>query len=210
MKRGYDSSVPVKDAPNWYVCGFYMGGMTPHIWTDAEIAAITARELNPIYPYIGVDSAAEAARVASEMLARAIELKLPKGKSLCIDTETNVYNAFLVTLDHMITVGGYSLLNYGSLAYVIQNAPTSGGRWSADWTDVQHIDDGHNIVGTQFASSTQLGTDYDASVFDDSVPFAPNPNFVLPVKDAIDQSLKLIDSASAGLLQAHSLLKPYA
>jgi hypothetical protein len=61
------------------------------------------------------------------------------------------------------------------LAYVVKNAKTRGGRWAADWSGVIGMAPGDDIVATQWISAVQLGTAYDASVIDGSVPLWRRP-----------------------------------
>ena len=170
MKRIYDSAWPVSNPPPWLVSAFYLGGDTPHAWSAAEIYAQPARYRLPIWVFNGSDSQNTGISDASAALANLHALKVPPGVAIALDTETSVLSDYIRAFNHDVTVAGYEVINYGSLDYVIKNPDTSGGRWSAHWDNVATIDDGYNIVATQFADSVQLHTGYDASVIEDHVP----------------------------------------
>jgi hypothetical protein len=84
-----------------------------------------------------------------------------------------LYHTYLSTLSDRLWAERYSLINYGSLSYVVQNAQTHGGRWAADWTGLVEMAPGPDIVATQCLSSAQLGRPNDMSVIDSDVPLWP-------------------------------------
>jgi len=173
----YDASTPPPD-PHLEVCGFYIGGDTPHVWTDAEISGQSARWRLPIYV---CDNPAQRnpqidAAVAVAWL-RAHDV--PAGSAVALDYETAINSLYVNVFNQTVVAAGWTLLLYGSLDSVTQNPRPSAGYWTASWTGEPHMDAG--AAATQYASDTQLGIDYDLSLVTDSLtlwdtqPPAPNP-----------------------------------
>jgi hypothetical protein len=122
-----------------------------------------------------------------------------------IDTETGNYSGYLTAMDKAVTGAGYKLVNYGSLDDILKNPLTSGGRWTADWTGVQHIDDVAGVVATQWADAAQLGTSYDASLCDDDMPLwntKPPTWEETAATEAVDLLARMTDLKD--LLQSHA------
>lgn len=170
MRLMYDAAYPPADPPKWPAVAGYIGGDTPHVWTDAEWDAQPAQYRLPIFVHTGADDPKAGDSDGKLIVAWLDGHKVPLGSSAVIDTETSTYSAYLSAMDSVVTAASYKLVNYGSLNYVLKNTLTSGGRWTADWTGVQHIDDVTGVVATQWADATQLGTDYDASLCENSMP----------------------------------------
>ena len=203
MRFGYDSSVPVKDPPPWQVCSFYIGGDTPHEWTDAEIADQPARFRNPIFVYTGEDTVTAGHDDALKMLAWLDAQRVPELTVVTIDTETGRYDHYLAEMNMLIRRARRYLMNYGSLDAVVHNHACSGGRWAAHWDDHRQVDEGMGIVGDQFANAAMLGTGYDGSVFEDRVPFwdtrPPVPPAVTSWESHADKITARIMGELAGL-----------
>lgn len=176
-RRLYDASSPPPD-PHLDVCGFYIGGDTPHVWTDAEINAQSARWRLPIYT---CDNPGQRDPVADATAACAwmIRHQVPKGSALGLDYETAINAAYVTTFDRVVRGMGWTVLLYGSLSSVVNNPRPSAGYWTASWTTVPHLDNG--AAATQYISDTQLGRGYDLSEVTDSLvlwdtrPPAPTP-----------------------------------
>lgn len=161
----YDASFPPPD-PHLDACAFYIGGDTPHIWSDPEIAAQSARWRLPIYVCSdpsGRDGAADAAGAVAWLRAHAV----PPGAAVALDYETAVDGAYVIAFDQAVTAAGWTLLLYGSLDAVTQNPRPSAGYWTASWTGTEHLDSG--AAATQWANDTLLGQPYDLSEVSDSL-----------------------------------------
>lgn len=207
MRRCYDASKPSKSPPPWWICGFYPLGMTPHTWADSEIRADPARFGLPIIPWVGADLASMGHDMGGGVVSWLEARGIPRGITVAVDTETFIFPQFLPAMDAVVKGAGYLLMNYGSLRYVVRNPLLSGGRWTATWTDTIHLDNVPGERGTQYASATQLKTDYDASVFEDSVPLwekrTPTPPPIVSWEDVV---LRKVDSALANLDTARRII----
>jgi hypothetical protein len=204
MKLMYDAAYPPAAPPKWPVVAGYIGGDTPHVWTDAEWDAQPAQYRLPIFVHTGPDDASAGDSDAKLIVGWLGQHQVPAGSSVVIDTETNTYTGYLTAMDTAVSAAGYKLVNYGSLNFVVSNPLTSGGRWTADWTGIEHIDDLTGVVATQWASATQLGTAYDASVCDDEMPLwdTKPPAWQAVAADQAEAVLAKMSALSA-LLQAH-------
>lgn len=167
MRRMYDSAWPPKTPPAWEVAAGYLGGDTPHVWTAAEWAAQPARWRLPIWTRSNPGSAAEGAVEGAAAVLRVRQLGMPAGCAIALDYETAVDDQYLSTFDAAVLAAGYRTLLYGSLSTVEGNRQPSGGYWIAHYTGTPHLEPGS--VATQYADYTRLGTDYDASLVDDSL-----------------------------------------
>lgn len=169
----YDASTPPSDPPKWYAVAGYIGGDTPHVWTEAEWNAQSAKYRLPIYTATGRDDTVAAAGPDAWNIYHALKnLGVPSNCSVAIDIETDVYITYLQALE--VFLEEWKVIVYGSLSTLLQCAETSGGRWAGDWTDnidtAVQMDGTENIVALQWASATMLGKSYDASVIEETIP----------------------------------------
>jgi hypothetical protein len=161
----YDAAYPPPD-PHLDVCAFYIGGDTPHVWSDAEIGAQSARWRLPIWTRSNpgqADPATDGAAAVAWLRAHQV----PAGAAVALDFETAVDGTYVTGFDQAVRAAGWTVLLYGSLSSVTQNPRPSAGYWTASWTGTAHFDAG--AAATQWASDTQLGKPYDLSQVADSL-----------------------------------------
>lgn len=163
---------------------FYIGGNTPHVWTDAEIALLkkTYRFLlpiftrsNPVYSYAQNDGAA--------LIAACRRVGLAPGKLVAVDLESAVNPAYVKALDAIVVAAGWKLVEYGQLSTVGQNPITSGGYWVGYWDGVA------NDPGWTGKQYEDVGP-YDLSEFDETNLWdlrAPAPAPVPPLPPVITE-----------------------
>jgi hypothetical protein len=165
MRRMWDAAFPPANPPDWEAVAGYIGGNTPHVWTDAEWARQKARWRLPIFvrSHDGDPNADGAAAVA--WLRRH---GVQPGVCVTLDYETRVDAAYLRVFDRVVQQAGYLTLLYGSRRTVLQNPKPSGGYWDAEWTNVPHLNRGS--AATQYGGDVTLGQPYDASLVADSTP----------------------------------------
>jgi hypothetical protein len=156
----------------------YIGGSTPHVWTQAETDQMLresgARGILPNFvrvPPTTRDPRVEAAWCVQWMQAHG----QPTGTCIALDYETAVNNAYWTAFDDVIMAGGYRTLLYGTLRTVVQNV-TPGGRrpsagyWSAHWNNTPHICTNAGVTATQYGGDTTIGKPWDVSLVGDHVP----------------------------------------
>lgn len=155
-----DSSTPPVKYPPYPVWAFYIGGDTPHAWTDPEYEAIPCRWVLPIFTASnpGRDVQADARAIIGWLHAHGWR----PGELVAADTETTVLPGYLEQLDSLITNAGFRLVDYESKGPESANPLTAGGRWIADWTGIPHARP--DAVATQFASETMTGNPWDESL----------------------------------------------
>jgi len=161
----WDAAFPPASPPKWEAVAGYIGGNTPHVWTDQEWARQQARWRLPIFTrsHDG-DPSADAAHAVRWMTAHHV----PKGVCVALDFETRVDATYLHAFDAAIIRAGWKAMVYGSKQAVLRNPKPSGGYWAAEWTNVPHLVPG--TAATQYGSDVTLGTQYDASLVADSTP----------------------------------------
>lgn len=169
----YDASDPNFIRPQLYAVAGYIGGDTPHVWTQAEWRMSGNALRLPIFTASNrEDNNAAAITDGATIRQLLAELGVPHGKTVAVDIETRVYSDYLDELNEQLL--DYKLMPYGSISALVQNPPCSGGRWGADWTDdiltgVRAVESGlYNAL--QWADDIMLHKPYDLSVIRSDVP----------------------------------------
>lgn len=131
----YPTSIDGKPVVGWCV---YIGGNTPHIWTDAEIANLKAqpwcRYIVPIFTRSNPQGA-NATADADAAIAWARAHGQPSGTKTMWDGETAVDSPYYTGVDQRLqSQAGLHEILYGSKSSVTQNARPSGGYDEASWT----------------------------------------------------------------------------
>lgn len=181
----YDASTPPSNPPHTDVVAGYIGGNTPHVWTDAEWSSQKAKYRLPIYvrsvkdqtealPVLG-DANEDAIEAVNWMIAHHV----PTGCTLALDLETRIDAVYVREFDRIVSMHGFKVLEYGSLSSISQDPITSAGRWVAHWTGASHQEPG--AEATQYENLPG----WDLSVISDTVKlwsvFQPVPGNTLPV-----------------------------
>ncbi len=165
MRRMYDAASPPSSPPAWEVAAGYIGGHTPHVWTDAEWRSQPARWRLPIFTREqGGDPAADARAVISWMTSH----RVPHGVCVALDYETRVDAGYLRAFDAAIVQAGWKVMLYGSESTVLNNPKPSGGYWVAHWTGSPFLRP--ESAATQWAGDVTLGKPWDANLVADSTP----------------------------------------
>src|SRR6266498_800236 len=165
LRRMFDAAYPPTSPPKWEAVAGYIGGNTPHVWTNAEWAAQPARWRLPIFVRSHDGDPLADAHASIVWLVRH---EVPRGVTLALDYETRVDAAYLAAFDRAVTDAGWRVMVYGTRRTVLQNPKPSGGYWDAEWTNVPHLNAGS--AATQYGGDTTLGQPYDASLVADSTP----------------------------------------
>jgi len=163
----YDAAYPPAHPPAWEAVAAYIGGNTPHVWTDAEWEAQPARYRLPIYVRSNPEDHV-AATDARQAIAWLRTHNVPRGCLLLLDLETAVDPQYVRAFDADVLAAGWKTCAYGSLSTIFHNPRPSGGYFVAHYTGTPHIEPGS--VATQYADDRMLGTDYDASLVADTAP----------------------------------------
>lgn len=136
---------------------FYIGGNTPHVYTDKQIETPTNEYRLPIWVY-GKGRNGKADGQAAVSICT--KLAMPKGKLICLDMETDVDKVYSSAFHDAVTSAGYVYVVYESES-VSGNFVGINGRWGANWTNIIHIETGD--WATQYASSEMTGHPFDIS-----------------------------------------------
>lgn len=143
---------------------FYAGGDTPHVWSVAEIEALNAEYLLPVW--VRSDPTAVSATTDANDFVNVLKnvYHAPTGILVALDSETSIDPAYVKTFVTILNAADYLVIDYGSQSDVMGNDNPDGYYWGADPTGVPHIDPGD--VATQYK---WLST-YDLSEFGDALP----------------------------------------
>src|SRR6266540_3598730 len=165
LRRCWDAAYPPTSPPNWEVVAFYLGGNTPHVWTDSEIERQPARWRLPIFVRSHDGDPLADAHTSIVWLVRH---EVPCGVTLALDYETRVDATYLATFDRAVTDAGWRVMVYGTRRTVLRNPKPSGGYWVADYTGSPHLYPGS--AATQWSGSGPFGGAYDPNLVADSTP----------------------------------------
>lgn len=173
MRNGIDAAFPASviafGVPKVNALGGYIGGNTPHPWTDGEWEMLTnlsgAQFWLPIFVRsTGGDPAQDAAQVIAWLTAHGA----PTGITVALDFETRIDATYLRTFDTAIMRTGRKVMVYGSKGTLFFNPMPSGGYWVADYTGIPHLYPGS--AATQWSGSAKFGGAYDPDIFADATP----------------------------------------
>jgi hypothetical protein len=156
----FDASTPPSSAPHGYraVAG-YIGGDTPHVWTEAEWRRFAKLRKLPIWVRSNPAQVhAEADSFAA--LERLYELKVPRGVTIALDLETSVDAGYVRTFHRVMRWAGFFVWVYGSASTVFRN-PQCDGYWVADYAGKGPFMYQHKMVK---ATQYENGTHYDSSL----------------------------------------------
>lgn len=197
----YDAAWPPASPPRTDIVAFYVGGDTPHIWSDTEIARQTARWRLPIWVRSNPDQA-DPSIDAERTVAWLVAHQVPRGVVVALDLETAVNPRYVATYTVAVLRAGWLVMKYGSESTIFRNPSTPGGTWVADYNGDAIIDLG--AVADQFAANVPPGVDL--STVADSValwdtrppppPPSPPPPVVEPRGDLMLHTLSLRTDAN--------------
>jgi len=145
---GYDASTPPSTPPKVEVVEIYVGGDTPHVWTDQQIAAQTAPLGLPVWVRSnppGPGARSDAAGIVAAFVSHHWPLE---DKAVMIDMETAVDPTYLDQLAAILHAHGMRVLVYGSQSTIDQN-PVVDGRVDAAPGSADTVTPGD--VGTQWS-----------------------------------------------------------
>jgi hypothetical protein len=126
-----DSAFPTKAGPKTDIVLIYVGGDTPHPWTDDDIKSQPERYRFPTWVRSNPaehDGAAEAALFAAWLHSH----KVPQGVCVCLDLETAISNIYVQRFNSAMRAAGYKVVKYGSKGNIFKNPKTDGGTFVAD------------------------------------------------------------------------------
>lgn len=172
LRKMYDESTPVVPPSGFDIAAGYIGGDTPHVWSDKEWDAQPVAYRLPIFVR---DHAGDPTADANETLAWLHSHRVPKGVCVALDFETRIDSWYVHVYDNLVSGDGYKVLLYGSESSVLSNPKPSGGYWIASWNGNPNLIDGSP------AHQYENREPYDYSVVDPNLPLwhvgaTPNPN----------------------------------
>ena len=190
----YDDAFANTPAPaNAQGCLVYVGGDTPHPWTDEDIAKQGVRYLLPTWVRSNMGGTPQAD--GQKMIAWLRAHKAPVGISTVLDLETQVNPGYVLQYAAELHAAGYKVLPYGSKSTLFGN-PKVDGFFVADYTGVAHLVAG--TVITQFENNPGYDLDdvasgvvlWDTGIPDPAVPVpGPTPTSVTAEEDDIVSSI---------------------
>lgn len=155
MATLYDAAFPNPAVdPNVDGCLVYIGGDTPHVWTDAEIAAGHGRYRVPVYVRSNPQNA-DPIGDAGQAIAWLDAHSVPKGVVVVLDLETAVDPAYVLAFGNRLHQAGYLVWPYGSKSTLFKN-PALDGYFVADYTQVEH-----QFNGTVMTQWSDANSNYD-------------------------------------------------
>ena len=160
-----DTAFPNDSGPETDVMLIYVGGDTPHPWTDADIATMDEKYLFPTWVRSnpsGFSGAAEAATFAAWLHGH----HATPGSTVCLDLETAVDAVYVDAFNLGMRAAGFKVCKYGSKGFIFGNPQTDGGTFVADPTGSPHMVTEGDTVATQWG----FEGGFDMSLVKDTVP----------------------------------------
>lgn len=145
----YDAAYPPAVPPVTDVVAVYIGGDTPHVWTDTEISVQKSRYALPVFVRSDPPGPGAAADVAAAV-QRLREIGITGRYLVAWDSETSVDPSYIADVSRGLLAAGYVMIEYGSLSAVTGNKNPDGWYWDAYWTGQPHLDSGDEA--TQYAN----------------------------------------------------------
>lgn len=186
MRSMIDFAFPIVPVPvKTDIVLVYVGGDTPHPWTDSDMHSQPARYRWPTWVRSNPNGATEGATEAAEMIAWLKAHNVPLGVSVILDLETAVDTAYVNAFNSTMAAAGYHTTKYGSSSTIFKNPRTTGGTFVADPTGTPHMYSIGDTVATQYAfdGGYDLSMVEDQTVLDlwDTNPTSTEPAFPVPV-----------------------------
>lgn len=152
--RVLDASKPQAGLPARDVTAFYIGGDTPHVWGDAEIAQYAKGGRLPIWVRSNPMGAAQG-HDEGVLVRRWCEKRgVPAGCKIVLDLEVAIDPAYVTAFN--MSVRPYACMKYGSGSTIFRNPSTDGGTWLADPTGVPHQDPRAALTQFMFAQAYDM------------------------------------------------------
>jgi hypothetical protein len=140
------------------VVAFYLGGWTPHVWTQTQINAQSVHWMMPIWVYNpntpgGTQGVTDGKAIVSALHA----LGVPTGVRVAIDMESSIDEPYIAGVRNVIGPAGYHVMIYGGPSTVFQNWPQNqngpgGGWWVADWLGHPFLYNHPGVWATQWTN----------------------------------------------------------
>jgi Putative peptidoglycan binding domain len=191
----YDAAYPPASPPLTSGVCIYIGGDTPHIWTNADIAAqASIRYRLPVFVRSNPDNASPAADVTAAV-TRLAQIHAPFNTLVCWDVETAIDPGYIEAVYRLLRAAQYQLIVYGSQSDVLKNQNPDDLYWGADWTGTAHLASGDAM--TQYVSFAA----YDEDLAVVTLPFwdtHPSPAPVSSWQEAMMQALPQLKNGATG------------
>lgn len=170
--RIMDAAVPPTTAPAGIegVMGYIGGARATRVWTVAEWLRFSHLAQFPVYvPDLGADPVAQAHEAVAEALRLGWAAHMPPAQTRLIifDTETLIDRAWYATAASIVGLSGFVAADYGSLAFVLENAAeiVIAAAWVSG-SVIPPIPAGQTIQGLQWEANVVVEqTLVDYSVF---------------------------------------------
>lgn len=134
--RMQDASTPGSMIPGFQAVAGYIGGDTPHVWTAEEWGRFKGVPKLPIYVRSTPGDRAQGNSDGWDCLQHLFKLRVPKGKAVAYDIETDESVSKVLGFREIVEWGGYVVWLYGSRSTVFK-VPAEN-YWVADYTGSPH------------------------------------------------------------------------
>ena len=142
------------------IVAFYVGGWTPHVWTQTQIDAQTAHWMMPIWVYNpNTPGSSQGHTDGLAAVAAMQSVGVSTGTRIVVDMESSIDEPYLSAFRYVIGPAGYHLMVYGGPSTLFQNWPQNaagpgGGWWVADWTGTPYMYNHSGVWATQWTNAT--------------------------------------------------------
>lgn len=154
-----DASKPHVLPKDTHIVAGYIGGDTPHVWTDKEWERFHGIKKLPIFVRSNVVGSVGGKQDGFTALEALYALKVPQGSAVVYDRETNTDRDATIAFGQILSWAHYYVFPYGSKGNLFDH-PSLNGYWVADPTGHPHMYDHPRVVATQFQFDATNGFDF--------------------------------------------------
>lgn len=170
--RMFDAAYPPATAyPGCQAVAGYIGGNTPHVWTQAEWLRFSSLRQLPVWVGYLEDDPVQHARSAAAA-AQALgwrPFRPGTWRAIVADMEAQMDEPWLLAFGTELQSLGFLCWPYMSLS-ALPSVPPGYTVWLADWNGVPAIPPVHDVIAHQYQPNVAWdGTAVDLSVVDASV-----------------------------------------
>lgn len=193
----YDAAYPPSHPPATDGVAFYIGGDTPHVWTNAEVQAQKARFRLPIFVRSNPHGASATNDVAAAVAALH-RLGAPHGTLVAWDMEMAADATYIAAVYRLLIAAKYTLIVYGSQSTVFGNRSPNGLYWGAEWTNRPHIARGNQMTQWESTAGFDESTALSTLPFWDTHHAPPAPPPAPSWEETLVQSLPTVKQGANG------------
>lgn len=153
----HSASRPPLTAPKGTkIVGLYMGGDTPHVWTQDEVKRFGKYRKLPIYVRSN-PTGRNPVDDAMTVLQWLYHFRVPRGQVVALDLEGAVNKPYVSGFGNVLRFFGYKVWPYGEISTIFGNPPEDG-YWVAHYDNKRRMVHHPNVRAKQYKTGPSWTT----------------------------------------------------